>query len=73
MLFRSKIRAIRQRALEMGRHIDIEVDGGIKEHTLRTVLEAGANVCVAGSAVFGGDTRRNAEKLLEIMKDYKTF
>ena len=34
---------------------DIEVDGGINIDNLATVLEAGANVIVAGSAIFRGD------------------
>ena len=69
-----KIRTIRRKAMEMGRQIDIEVDGGIKEYTLRMVLEAGANVCVAGSAVFDGkNTKENAERLRAIMEEYKSF
>ena len=69
-----KIRTIRRKAMEMGRQIDIEVDGGIKEYTLRMVLEAGANVCVAGSAVFDGkNTKENAERLRAIMEEYRSF
>ena len=69
-----KIRTIRRKAMEMGRQINIEVDGGIKEHTLRMVLEAGANVCVAGSAVFDGkNTKHNAERLRAIMEEYRSF
>jgi ribulose-phosphate 3-epimerase len=45
-----KIRAIRQ--MVAGRNIDIEVDGGITVETAGTVAAAGANVLVAGSAVF---------------------
>ena len=45
-----KIRAIRQ--MVAGRNIDIEVDGGITAETAGTVAAAGANVLVAGSAVF---------------------
>ncbi|MBI4817860.1 MAG: ribulose-phosphate 3-epimerase [Deltaproteobacteria bacterium] len=33
--------------------VDIEVDGGVNAHTAKDVIEAGANVLVAGSAVFG--------------------
>jgi ribulose-phosphate 3-epimerase len=42
--------------------VDIEVDGGINEETLPIVLEAGANVIVAGSSVFRGDVHSNAER-----------
>jgi ribulose-phosphate 3-epimerase len=47
-------------ALAGGRPIDIEVDGGITPDTASRVAQAGANVLVAGSAVFkGGDYRGN--------------
>ncbi len=47
-----KIRALRQMA---GKDLLIEVDGGLSEKNMNTVLEAGANVIVAGSAIFGRD------------------
>lgn len=43
-------------------HVHIEVDGGINEETARTVTEAGANVLVAGNAVFGQADRAAAIK-----------
>jgi ribulose-phosphate 3-epimerase len=46
----------RVRALAGGRPIDIEVDGGITPQTAPLVARAGANVLVAGSAVFKGGT-----------------
>ena len=66
-----KIRAMRRILKERNLDIDIEVDGGIKEATIRQVLEAGANVCVAGSAVFGEHIEENAKKLLAIMDEYQ--
>lgn len=63
-----KIRALRQRLDAQGLETNIEVDGGINRKTLPQVLEAGANVIVAGSAVFGGDIRKNVEELKEMMK-----
>lgn len=68
-----KIRALRERIQSLGLSVDIEVDGGINEHTLCTVLEAGANVCVAGSAVFKGDRTANVHQLLEQMHAYREF
>ncbi len=62
-----KIRALRSRADAEGRALDIQVDGGINSRTLSRVLEAGANVIVAGSAVFNGDIRKNVAALKEIM------
>ena len=66
-----KIRRLRKMAQSMGKKLDIEVDGGINRETVHTVLEAGANVIVAGSAVFGGDTRENAKALKGIIKEYE--
>lgn len=48
-----KIRAIRQMAREAGRDLRISVDGGINNKTAPLVVEAGADVLVAGSFVFG--------------------
>lgn len=47
-----KIQNIRKRINESGRGIDLEVDGGINEHTAKLCKEHGANVLVAGSYVF---------------------
>ncbi len=49
----SKIRQVRRVIRERGFDCDIEVDGGINEETAPLVAGAGANVLVAGSAVFG--------------------
>lgn len=48
-----KIRAARQLIDQSGRDIQLEVDGGINRDTARLCLEAGADVLVAGTAVFG--------------------
>lgn len=50
-----KIAAIRAAAERAGKTIEIEVDGGIDLNTLPVAAEAGANVFVAGSAVYGAD------------------
>ncbi len=48
-----KLEAIRSYCIKIGRpDFDIEVDGGVTEENVSTVLEAGANVIVAGSTVF---------------------
>ncbi len=49
-----KIRAVRRRIDASGRAIDLEVDGGVNAETARAVVEAGADVLVAGSATFRG-------------------
>ena len=66
-----KIRRLREMAKSRGKELDIEVDGGINRETIRTVLEAGANVIVAGSAVFGGDIQRNVKDLKGIIEEYE--
>lgn len=63
-----KVRAVRKMVQESGRNIDIQVDGGIHKGNLGEVLEAGANVIVAGSAVFKGDIAENVQYFLENMK-----
>ncbi|MGK2905281.1 MAG: ribulose-phosphate 3-epimerase [Desulfuromonadales bacterium] len=50
-----KIRALRQRITQRGLTTELEVDGGIKIDNIRAVVAAGANVLVAGSAVFNTD------------------
>lgn len=55
-----KIAAIRQRINQTGRAIDLEIDGGVTPDTARACLDAGANVLVAGSAVFGKNDYRQA-------------
>lgn len=48
-----KIKVLKAECLRRGLNIDIQVDGGISEKTASTAVSAGANVLVAGSAVFG--------------------
>ncbi len=57
-----KIRRLRQMIIERGLNVDIEVDGGIKASNVAKVVEAGANVIVAGSAIFGADDINEAVK-----------
>jgi ribulose-phosphate 3-epimerase len=55
-----KLRALRKMIDASGRNIDLEVDGGIGPENARLVTEAGANVLVAGSAIFGQKDRATA-------------
>jgi ribulose-phosphate 3-epimerase len=48
----SKIREVRKSIQELGLDCEVEVDGGINTQTIARVAAAGANVMVAGSAVF---------------------
>ena len=63
-----KVKELRAILDEKNLQVDIEVDGGINKDTIDEVLKAGANVIVAGSAVFNGDVKANAEALLEKMR-----
>ena len=62
-----KVKEVRRLLDEKGLDTDIEIDGGINTGNLASVLEAGANVIVAGSAVFAGNVADNVKKFKEIM------
>ena len=68
-----KISTLRERINQKGYPIDIQVDGGIHMGTLRTVLDAGANVIVAGSAIYGkgGSVKENVQRFLDVMREYE--
>ena len=66
-----KIRAIRAMLNEKNLETDIQADGGVYVENVREVLDAGANVIVAGSAVFRGDAGENTAKFMEILKSYE--
>jgi ribulose-phosphate 3-epimerase len=59
-----KIRHIAQMIRERGLPVEIEVDGGIDARTAPVVASAGANILVAGSAVFGHQDRTAAMELI---------
>ncbi len=63
----TKVRKLRERILQQGLDVDIQVDGGIGPGNARQVVEAGANILVAGSAVFGGDAAENTRRLVELI------
>ena len=56
-----KIRAVRLMLSQMGRDIHIEVDGGINAETARRVYAAGADVLVAGTAIFQRGNRTETD------------
>lgn len=66
-----KIRKIRAMMAERGLSVDIQVDGGICLANVRDVLDAGANIIVAGSAVFKGDPEKNTKDFMEILNSYE--
>lgn len=62
-----KVRKLREEITRRGLDIDIQVDGGISDKTIATAAENGANVFVAGSALFGApDSRAMMARLKEL-------
>ncbi len=62
-----RIRTLRRMLDERGLTTDIEVDGGINLKNVESVIDAGANVIVAGSAVFIGDAAENTRSFMKIL------
>jgi ribulose-phosphate 3-epimerase len=61
-----KVRKLRQTIEQRGLDVQIEVDGGVDASNARGLVEAGAAILVAGSAVFGaGDPEAGARRLVE--------
>ena len=64
-----RVREARKMIAATGLPVDIEVDGGITKENVSVVLDAGANIIVAGSAVFRGDIAGNVRDMMEILKE----
>lgn len=62
-----KIRDLRKMLERRHLKTDIEADGGVTLDNAGSVLDAGANILVAGSAVFSGDARENVKSFLNFM------
>ena len=62
-----KVKELRQLIEKKGLSVDVEVDGGVTRDNLPELLSAGANVIVAGSAVFQGEIEENVRRMLELM------
>ena len=63
-----RVRRLRAMLDRVGSPAELEVDGGVKPENAREVVEAGATVLVAGSAVFSGDVAANVRRLREAVK-----
>ncbi len=69
-----KIRRLAEMRADMGLQYRIEVDGGVSHETITQVVEAGADLLVAGSAVFdGGEPEKEAKTLLEMARNAENF
>ena len=62
-----KVRELKRIVDQKGLKVDIEVDGGINLENVEQILDAGANVIVAGSAVFKGEIEENVKCFLDIL------
>ncbi|MBN1652497.1 MAG: ribulose-phosphate 3-epimerase [Deltaproteobacteria bacterium] len=61
-----KLKALRKMIDQSGHEIDLEIDGGVNPETVGEIVKSGANVLVAGSAVFEADSYREAIEALRI-------
>ena len=66
-----KIKKLREMANTKNIQLDIQVDGGINQHNVKDVIKAGANVIVAGSAVFNNNINSNVEEFLSIFNEFE--
>ena len=66
-----KVRRLRQMITERNLNVDIEVDGGVTQDNVGMLIEAGANIFVAGSAVYKGSVEDNVIGFLEVFKKYE--
>ena len=67
-----KISEVKQLIDERSLDVRIEVDGGVNLKNVKDVVKAGADVIVAGSAVFGGDIYENSTAFLETFKSIES-
>ncbi|SCP98058.1 ribulose-phosphate 3-epimerase [Anaerobium acetethylicum] len=66
-----KIKELKKMIDDRNLETDIQVDGGVTVDNVRMIIEAGANIIVAGSSVFNGNIEENMEKFLAIFKEYE--
>ena len=64
-----KVWELKQMINEMGLETDIEVDGGVTLDNVGKVMDAGANIVVAGSAIFHGDVEDDVRQFLSHMSE----
>lgn len=67
----NKIKDLKDLISSKNLSVDIEVDGGLTPDNVPLVLDAGANIIVAGSAVFNGDIGKNIHKFNEVFNHYE--
>lgn len=66
-----KVRELKKMIDERNLSVDIEIDGGVTVDNAAEIAEAGVNVFVVGSSVFGGDIVAKTRQFMEILKDFE--
>lgn len=66
-----KVKKLRAMMEDRGLSADIQVDGGVTLENAKELLEAGANILVAGSAVFKNDAAANVAEFLKIFREFQ--
>lgn len=66
-----KVKKLRAMIEDRGLSTDIQVDGGVTLENAKELLEAGANILVAGSAVFKDDAAANVAGFIKIFKEFQ--
>ena len=66
-----KVRELKKIIRETGHKVDIQVDGGVTIENVEMLMDAGANIIVAGSSVFRGDIEENVTRFLDVMNVHK--
>lgn len=64
-----KVRVLKEIRKEKGLCYQIEVDGGVHLGNLQSVISAGVDIIVAGTAVFSGDITENVKKVKEVIEN----
>lgn len=64
-----KVREVKRLLTEAGLHADIEIDGGINRDNIQDAVRAGANIIVAGSAIFRDNPAENTRTFLRLMEE----
>lgn len=67
-----KLKELKEIRKERGLSFDIEVDGGVNLANAKEIMAAGANMLVAGSAVFSGDLEDNIRQFLTCMEEMES-
>ena len=60
-----KVKKVREYALSVNKELDIQVDGGVNDDTIKAASDAGANVFVLGTGFFKAEKTLTAEEILE--------